>query len=328
MKKDKARDIARGVLPSTARKGARDNKRNFHSKNRAAQRRTNHAISRHLATVGEGGTLAHDPDLYDDFVDPDIFDGYAAATKAPSIDWEGSMDYIVSRRREADKLGPLIAWATATEKNKMVGWDNVDKIAYFKAVLPDSLQGRHALGHVKDALGLRDDEFSTFAWRYPRPEPKTRSDVYNGVTRLLSNSKSRAALREFLYETVPVATHAVAANNKRRSLTQAYDENGEPRFVGPEEWDVSIGRMIRYLTPRPLMVDVYEPQFVTTSCDVCTFLRNDPLATPEAVGRFVDIVWENVPRFNRYGRYVRPKNNRPDDHRYITKIFDHVVASR
>jgi hypothetical protein len=323
MRKDKARDIARGVLPSTARKGARDNKRNFHAGQRHAQRQANHAIERHLSTVSDHGTIVHDPDLFDEFEDPMIFDGYTAATTKP-VGYDGHMKYVVSRRRDADKLGPLIHWAEATERQKMVGWDDADKIAYFKAILPDSLQGRHALGHVKQALDLDDDEFG-FRFRYSnRSKPLTRDDIYNGLTKILANAKARAALRELLYEEIPVAGHAVFSNLKRVVREQAVDENGDRITIVSEakEYDPLSKQFIVVSRARPKMVDVPHPVAVSVSCDVCTFMRNDPLATPAAVKRFVDILWDARPI---YGRYSRPKN-RPDlVHGFAREITSHVV---
>lgn len=307
MHKDKHRDIARGVLPSTARKGARDNKRNFHAKHRHAQRQANHAIERSLATVTDDGTLAHDVDLFDDFEDREIYDGYTASTKVP-LGWDDDMGYIVSRRRDADKLGPLISWATATERNKMSGWSVEDKAAYFKAVLPDSLQGRHALGHVKTALNLETDEFRRYYFR--RIEPLTLERFRAGLAKHLATPKSRQEFRKFLHDTVPVAAHKFYANNKVRSTEPAVDENGKRRYnTLPSGQTYAV------------TVEVYIPQIVNGTCDDCSFLRNDPLATTAAINRFVDIVWSHRPL---YGRYSRPKH-RPDlVHDFMREIIDHV----
>lgn len=315
MRKDKARDIARGVLPSTRRKGARDNKRNYHAKHRHAQRQANHAIERSIATVSDHGTIVADPDLYDDFEDLDTFDGYNAATKVPSIGWDG-WDEILYNRRNGDKLGPLISWARATEKDKMAGWSVEDKHAYFKAVLPDTLQGRHALGHVESALDLHTDEFR-YGYRYRRAEPITLEVFRAALARHLSSTKSRSALREFLHETVPVAAHVTTTNNKVLTRVHAVDENGAFRYLAAHLTPGTPG----YLPRRPYMVDAYVPQTVAVTCDDCSFLRNDPLATTEAINRFVKIVWDGRPR---YGRYSRPKN-RPDvSHDFLTKILNHV----
>lgn len=315
MKKDKHRDIARGVLPSTARKGARDNKRHFHSVQRSAQRQANHAIERSLATITDDGTIAHDPDLFDDFEDPEIYDGYAAGTTAP-VGWDGTMKYIVQRRRDADKLGPMLAWARATERQKMNGWSNEDKMAYFKAVLPDSLQGRHALGHIETALDLETDEFKYSRYRYyHNSKPITVERVRAGLSKHLSSPKARQEFREFLHETVPVAAHHTQTNNKVLSSEPAVDENGKRRYNKSATGHIY-----------PVTVDVYIPQVVSVTCDDCSFLRNDPLATTPAINRFVDIIWASRPY---YGRYVsRGPINTNVEHKFLRDILDHVIAAQ
>lgn len=329
MRKDKARDIARGVLPSTARKGARDKKREFHASHRGAQRQAVHRIERSLATISDRGTIVHDPDLYDDFEERYVIDGYSASTKKEGVGWDdlGPNGEIIYDRRAADKLGPLIHWAEATERTKMIDWDDADKIAYFKAILPDSLQGRHALGHVKQALRLDDDEFGLRFYRNSS-KPLTRDDIYNSLTKILANAKARAALRELLYEEIPVAGHAVYSNLKRMEREQARDENGDLVYIQNDvrEYDPLTQRFFTVRKAFPKMVDVPHPVAVSTSCEICSFMRHDPLATPAAVKRFVDLLWENRPR---YGRYSRPKNrpNYDSAHDYFREIRDHVVGA-
>jgi hypothetical protein len=317
MRKDKARDIARGVLPSTARKGARDNKRNYHAKHRHAQRQVNHAIERSLIAVGADNNIYSDPDLFDDFEDLDTFDGYHAATKVPSLGWD-DMNDIVSMRRGADKLGPLISWATATEKDKMDGWSVEDKIAYFKAVLPDSLQGRHALGHVQSALDLHNDSFR-YSYRYNRPDPPTKEQFRAALARRLSTSKSRLALREFILETVPVAAHTSQTNNKVRTSEPAVNADGSAHYA---ERSAYVNRMIRTERYR-VMVDVYIPQIVAVTCDDCSFLRNDPLATTEAINRFVDLCWAG----RSVSPFYRRRNDADPSHAFTHKIFEYVHAA-
>lgn len=322
MRKDKARDIARGVLPSTARKGARDDKRNFHAKHRHAQRQANHAIERSLATIAEDGVLVHDPDLYDDFEDREIFDGYHAATKDEGLGWDDMSQHgeIISHRRGADKLGPLISWATATEKNKMVGWSDEDKIGYFKAILPDNLQGRHALGHVKSALRLEPDPFY-FGWRN-YTEPATLEQFRAALSRHLATPKSRLSLHDFILETVPVAAHTTTTNNKVLTRVHAVDEEGNLRYLPPHLFPGASG----YLPRRPYMVDAYVPQTVATTCDDCSFLRNDPLTSTAAVNRFVDIVWDGLPVYSNTNYYLRRKGSKAKVHPFLEKIREHVLA--
>lgn len=319
----KTRSIARSVLPSTARKSARDNKREYHATHRSEQRRVNHAIARHITTTRDDGTLCADPDLFDDFEGLDTFDGYHAATKKPSIGWD-DMREIVSNRRGHDKLGPLISWARATEKDKMRGWSVEDKIAYFKAVLPDTLQGRHALGHVESALDLSTDPFRYSYRSHHRPLPD-KDKFRANLSRILSTSKGRIALRDFILGVVPVAAHTSETNNKVLTRVQARDENGNLRYLSPTDINPDTGAVLRrYITPRPYMVDVYVPQTVAVTCDDCAFLRTDPLASTESINRFVDLCWggRSVPF------YLRSRNRDPlaAEHGFISQIFNYVYG--
>lgn len=307
MQKDKARDIGRGVLPSKARKGARENKRGFHARQRAAQRQAIRSMHATMTVVDEiDGYLYTDPDLYDDFEDPEIFDGYHART-TKSAGWDNTMTEIVRDRRGADKLGPLIHWAEATERQVMQGWSDDDKESYFRSVLPDTLQGRHALGHVKDALGIGYRRW----WRFDRPPAMTKDEFRGRLTSLLSTKSGRRSLRDFLQETVPVAAHAVESNLKITKQVGAVDENGNPRYgTISSPTTVYLGQPLgRGQRQYRIMVDVEVPKIIKITCDDCRFLRNDPLATPEAVNRFVDIVWYHNP-----------------DHDFTGKIRQHVIS--
>jgi hypothetical protein len=322
MKKDKARDVARGVLPSTARRKAREDKRDFHHTHRHAQRQINHEIVRSTTVVDDDGNLYTDPDLFDDFEPRHVIDGYVAKTKKDGAGWDCDMQHIVSERRGADNLGPLLSWARATERQKMVGWSVFDKHAYFKAVLPDSLQGRHALGHVEQALDLSVDEYSQF-WRYyRRPAPVTKEQFRAALNRLLSTNQGHAALRAFILDTVPVAAHRTETNNKKRSRAEARDENGEIRYVDTVRYEPRLGRLV-IGAKTPMMVDVYIPQIVVTTCEECSFVRNDPLATTFAVNTFVDLVWSSN-WTDRFGRFVTPQDN---PHVSFHKVRQFIIDS-
>lgn len=322
MRKDKVRDIARGVLPSTARKGARDNKRHYHHEHRSAQRQANHRIVRSLTAVDDDGTLYTDPDLFDEFEERFEFDGYSAGSKKEGKGWD-DMGEIISARRGADKLGPLIRWAEATEKRLMDGWDTADRYAYFKAILPNTLQGRHALGHVQSALRLYPDEFERRYFggtlRYTN-----FNDFHNALDRCLATKHGRNSLRDLVREIVPVAAHMVPTNNGRFVWEQARDEDGDLRFnveVVPASPEQALPPTV---IRTPVMVEVWVPQMVAVTCDDCTFLRNDPLATPGTVKRFESLVWDR-PRNGEHPWYLR--------HRYVSnhffdnrKIIDHVLT--
>lgn len=321
----KTRSIARSVLPSTARKSARDNKRAYHARHRAAQREANNSLLRHLTAVDEDGLLYTDIDLYDDFDEPEVFDGYDAATTVPVPYW-GGMAEIVDNRRGHDKLGPLISWARATEARKMQGWGVEDKIAYFKALLPDTLQGRHALGHIESALGLYIDE-SYYYWYFRKPAPSYTKDHFrNDVRNLLSTTKGRRSLHTFILETVPVAAHRTPTNNRIRSFDYARDENGEIIYVEkhiPNPHIIDLRYAVR--------VEVYAPQMVAVTCDDCAFLRNDPLSSTEAINRFVDIVFPPG-HDERFGPYRRRNNEDRHDARMahgepFREVYNFIYAT-
>ena len=54
------------------------------------------------------------------------------------------------------------------------------------------------------------------------------------------------------------------------------------------------------------------------TCDVCSFLRNDPLATPEAINDFIDIVWG----------HIKPSKWRSESDRVIDTEHSFMIALR
>lgn len=321
MRKDKARDIARGTLPSTARKGARKNKKNFHSRHRAAQRRVNDDILAAMTEVDEDGHIYTDPELFDDYEGRLVYEGYTAATKTEKLSWE-DMPHIVADRRNADKLGPLLRWAQATHDREMSGpgWTNEDKVAYFKAILPDTLQGRHALGHVISALDIEPNEFEYGSWSFRRNyEPVTKEQFRANLDKILSTSKGRMEFHEARLEIVPVAGHTGEANNLVETTVQAVDENGNPLYFDNYGYRTTNRAHPDYpyraYSKAPAVVRV--PQTVAETCDTCSFLRNDPLFTTEAVNRFVSIVWDKV----THGRYRwQGPTVREEGHKFLTDL--------
>lgn len=291
MKKNKGWDMARGALASTARRGAREEKREFHHIHRRNQNQINHEIVRSTTLVDDDGHLYTDPDLFDDFEPRHVIDGYSAKTKKDGAGYGLDMVDIVDTRRNHDNLGPLLAWARSTERQKMEGWSVEDKYAYFKAVLPDTLPGRHALDHIEVSLDLDPDEYNRF-WLYSRRSTTTTKEQFRAaLNRILSTPKGRAELRQFILDTVPVAGHYIEAKNKKRSTVVARDEFGKIRYhpqrPGAPTW-----------TRTAMHIDIYIPQIVTTTCHECSFLRDDPLHTQFAVNTFIDLLWgrKYVPR--------------------------------
>ena len=125
----KIRDMSRSVLPSTSRGSARDNRRIIHKRQR----------TRELAAL-----VAYRRDTDPGSVTPDV-----RGTYGPDI------TEMVWSRRAHDKVGPLIRWAAATIAADPVlrSAPLAEQVAYFARLMPDTTIGRHAVQHIKQALG-------------------------------------------------------------------------------------------------------------------------------------------------------------------------------
>jgi hypothetical protein len=134
---DKIRNIVRSVLPSKMR--VRKHKRSAHKRNRAMHRT---AIRRLLHTD---------------------FDEY------PSYDPKADTDvsYLVVSRRDADKLGPLMRWATYFSR----GRNYPEAVKFVRRIMPRGLVGDHAMGHVEWGLKWRMNP-------HRNPKPKEGRDRY------------------------------------------------------------------------------------------------------------------------------------------------------
>lgn len=149
---EKQRDMARSVLPSTARKGARFARRRSHKTARQAIRTTLHGAQR-----------ADHPDDIDDPIDRYSID-VGRTTSGYNDEW------LVGARRSADKVAPLVRWAGAIIERtpSLRDGDYGVRRNHFKALLPDTLQGRHALSHLDGLFGSNGD------WRWIAYEERER----------------------------------------------------------------------------------------------------------------------------------------------------------
>lgn len=150
---EKAREMARSVLPSTRRRVARIDRANTHARERQRVRAALHDLA------------THD--------DPDDFEG--------DLTWEarGAISDMVWDRRAADKVAPLMRWAERTVEREPGLRDATleERVAHFRRLLPEGLIGRHALSHLEWVL----DDDPHWPWR-PRAErpatgPTTREKV-------------------------------------------------------------------------------------------------------------------------------------------------------
>jgi len=141
---EKNKNMQRSVLPSSRRKAARRERRAIHRRARARQR----------DVLAQYRKDAYVPE-------PDFGEGRRkAATK-----------WMVLDRRSADKIGPLTRWAVRTIDQDPVLRDAAlgEQVAYFAAMLPTDVIGRHAVFHIEFALRWRFHPES--ARRYWGPEP-------------------------------------------------------------------------------------------------------------------------------------------------------------
>jgi hypothetical protein len=128
---EKIKDMGRSVLPSKGRKGARDDRRLIHKRQRTRER---------VAMTEYRG---------------------AADRDSVAVDLRGAVGReiteMVWHRRYLDKVGPLTRWATATvEADPELRAAAVEEqVAYFRRLMPDTTIGRHAVSHIESALEWR-----------------------------------------------------------------------------------------------------------------------------------------------------------------------------
>lgn len=133
---EKIKDMSRSVLPSTGRKGARDDRRLIHKRQRVRERVAitdyRRVADRESVTPDLRGTVARE-----------ITD-------------------MVWHRRGMDKVGPLVRWAQATvaADPALRTASAQEQVAYFTRLMPATLIGRHAVSHIASTLEWRA--------RYPR----------------------------------------------------------------------------------------------------------------------------------------------------------------
>jgi hypothetical protein len=127
----KIRDMSRSILPSGARKGARESKAIVRRRSRSNA----HRQLRELLFVD-----------YDDYEDP-IDDYYGAASTPAGHGWgESNIKSVRQDRRDADRLNHFYRWADAITKKID---EPREKYRHMEKLLPPTLPGRHALTHLE-----------------------------------------------------------------------------------------------------------------------------------------------------------------------------------
>lgn len=151
---EKRRDMARSVLPSSRRKGARWDKRHVH-----------HRVRTRLRNLIAQENWDDESDL---LIDPQRAGRY----------W--GIKVVVRDRREADNVGPIMRWAEANA-DKM-GDTPQERYAKMRAMLPPNLVGWHAMTHIDniEAYDTNPNRWGSFqSWRARRAEE--RRDAFNEV---------------------------------------------------------------------------------------------------------------------------------------------------
>ena len=140
---EKIKDMGRSVLPSTGRKGARDDRRLIHKRQRT---HTRAALTEYRRAADRESMT---PDLRG-----------KEARQITEMVWH---------RRGMDKVGPLIRWAAATiaADPRLRTASVPEQVGYFTRLLPPTTIGRHAVSHIASALEWRA--------RYPRTATSVRT---------------------------------------------------------------------------------------------------------------------------------------------------------
>ena len=183
---EKARDMARSVLPSTRRRGARQDRALAHARERSCLRARLHDLA--------------------SFADPDDYEG--------NLTWEARREIssMVEERRAADKVAPLVRWAERTVERDPVlreaAYD--ERLAYFRRLLPEGLIGRHALVHLHWVL---DDE-PPWWLRRTLARPPTGPSYHEKVTAIVAagrhgelNRRMRNSAGKYHLRTIRVPAH-------------------------------------------------------------------------------------------------------------------------
>ena len=166
--KSKERDMVRSILPSTARKGARDNKRNVNQRRRSSVRQ---ALRQHRDVLATERYFDHEEFGWDSFDERFDFDAPYDEIHDADCEYDSQIKYVMWDRREADKVAPIIRWAEA----KVADVRPEDRLSWLQARMPDNLAVRHAVSHIKFSDAFPDQNPYEYYWRsqyYKTPEER------------------------------------------------------------------------------------------------------------------------------------------------------------
>lgn len=174
---EKLRQIGKSPLPATRNK-ARSTRKDLANIKRRGRRSTRQTLH----------CLAVDSDF-------DEFEGFVNEYPATEI------RYAMYDRRDADNLGALFAWARKKIATDFKSMTDEERYFAFKNVLPDTMQGRHALDHIDIALLDRNPHERLWLGRY-------MTDAERASARQSAADKLRNHLRSQLTKILDEQGHA------------------------------------------------------------------------------------------------------------------------
>jgi hypothetical protein len=133
---EKARDMARSLLPSRWRKGARKERALIH---RGSRRKPKEALAR----------LTREPEGWEELPSPKDFS-------------RRELLGVVQHRRGADKVNPFIRWATAVTRE----FPRESRLSHVRGRVPRGVIGEHALVHLKHTAAFEDPVEREWRWAW------------------------------------------------------------------------------------------------------------------------------------------------------------------
>ncbi|MDT3440789.1 MULTISPECIES: hypothetical protein [unclassified Pseudofrankia] len=228
---EKTKDMAESVLPSTARRSARQERRRIHQRQRARER--------NLMVVVRGNA-EHD-------------DGNADFRE---VIRRRDITQMVWDRRGADKIGSLVRWAgSRVDRDDSLREASVDEqVQYFARLLPDNLIGRHAVQHIESELEHRArsgewrERRATLADRLRRERAQLADDLRTILDAGRHRELNQALRAGYLWEarggSVGARPHALAAAVGRLVLGAHDVDDFVTDVAGRHPWIPDLARRL------------------------------------------------------------------------------------
>lgn len=194
----KARDMARSILPSTSRHGARKAKRAVHGAERAWERQLLHA----LRSAEHPDDVGLDLRWYD----------------------RTEIGHVVVERRGYDQVAPLMRWAEAIVDRDpdLAAASPSDRRCYFRSVLGDGLMTDHALFHLEfSVLRLETDNVDRWTPARKRVEATPLVELVQDLVDAGAHGTLNLALK---------------AERHRRARPMSRSERREAKATGGDPW--------------------------------------------------------------------------------------------